>query len=220
MAGDEAQESSIFFTPLDFLLFFAPSAHVGELKGIWVDRLINYPRWKNFVSGLNNEWNGFTIYSTVMLAVDVGFLAVPAVGSQPVAAIAMYMSLLSVVGSLVSSLLLARQSRSQEDSARGAASFMDNMTRWGVGLKALGIMFSLPFALLIWAMIFFVLGLSCIIFNTSNRATLAVMTPGAVLLAVLALLPMWWGRDYGNRWGDLTGMFGSDYSIARAGGTV
>jgi hypothetical protein len=55
-----------------------------------------------------------------MLAVDVGFLAVPNVQLQPAATVATYVSLLSVVGSLLSSLLLARQSGSQEDSAIGA----------------------------------------------------------------------------------------------------
>ncbi|KIJ58821.1 hypothetical protein HYDPIDRAFT_33784 [Hydnomerulius pinastri MD-312] len=155
-AGDEQQSSSIFFAPIDFLFFYAPSAQIRKLEEIWVDKVVHYTRWKTFVSGLNNEWNGFTIYSTVMLAVDVSFLAVPGVdiggvGSQSVATIATYMSLLSVVGSLVSSVLLARQSRAQKESAIGAAAFMDSMTCWGVGMKALGVMFSLPFALLLWA---------------------------------------------------------------------
>lgn len=60
-----------------------------------------------------------------MLAVDVSFLSIPGVdkgdvGSQSVATVAIYMSLLSVVGSLLSSVLLARQSRAQDDSAHGA----------------------------------------------------------------------------------------------------
>ncbi|KAG8220548.1 hypothetical protein J3R82DRAFT_3267 [Butyriboletus roseoflavus] len=150
-----------------------------ELEGIWVDNLINYARWEAFSSKLSSEWTGFTIYSTVMLAVDVSFLAVPGVdkgdvGSQSVATVAIYMSLLSVVGSLISSVLLARQWRAQDDSATGAASFMYTMTRWG-GFKALGVMYSLPFALLIWAMIFFVLALSYIIFTSSDLATLGTI---------------------------------------------
>ena len=49
-----------------------------------------------------------------MLAVDISLLAVPAankgnVSSQSVAMVATYMSLLCVTGSLVSSVLLARQ---------------------------------------------------------------------------------------------------------------
>ncbi|KAF8838898.1 hypothetical protein BDN67DRAFT_825796 [Paxillus ammoniavirescens] len=167
-----------------------------ELKNIWVDNTINYVRWRSFASRLNTEWNGFTIYSTVMLAVDVSFLAVPDVGLQPAATVATYVSLLSVVGSLLSSLLLARQSSSQEDSAFGAAMFMDRMTCLGVRCKALGVMFSLPFALLIWAMIFFLVAFLHVIFQSANAAILGVMIPGAVLLAILTLLPVWWGHTW------------------------
>ena len=56
-----------------------------------------------------------------MLAVDVSFLAATGAnnggrGSQSVATVAIYVSLLAVVGSLLSSLLLARQRRTQDDS--------------------------------------------------------------------------------------------------------
>ena len=59
-----------------------------------------------------------------MLAVDVSFLVAPGVGagSQSVATVALYMSLLTVVGSLLSSVFLARQRRAQDDSASGAVS--------------------------------------------------------------------------------------------------
>ena len=54
-----------------------------------------------------------------MLAVDVSLLAVPAankgdVNSQSVAIVATYVSLLCVIGSLVSSVLLARQIRTMD----------------------------------------------------------------------------------------------------------
>lgn len=53
-----------------------------------------------------------------MLAVDVSFLAVPVIATVGSGAtVAIYMSLLTVVGSLLSSLLLARQSRALNDSA-------------------------------------------------------------------------------------------------------
>ncbi|KIJ12607.1 hypothetical protein PAXINDRAFT_117932 [Paxillus involutus ATCC 200175] len=200
-ADNEPDENSWLFSLLDLLCFCAPSAHTGELKSIWVDDVINYARWKIFANKLGNEWNGFTIYSTVMLAVDVSFLAVPGVdaghvGSQSVPTVATYMSLLSIIGSVLSSVLLARQNLAQEESAVGAATFMNRMTRWGVGCNALGIMFSLPFVLLMWAMISFLLALCYVIFQSTDRSSWCVMIPGAVLVAMLALLPVWWGRDY------------------------
>ncbi|KAG8220550.1 hypothetical protein J3R82DRAFT_3270 [Butyriboletus roseoflavus] len=155
IGGENGDGRSVLFAPLDMFLFYMPSAHIKELKGIWVDNLINYARWEVLSRKLSSEWTGFTIYSTVMLVVDVSFLLVPGVdngdvGSQSVPTIVIYMSLLSIGGSLLSSILLARRWRAQDHSAAGAALFMYSMTQWG-GFKALGIMHSLPFALLTWA---------------------------------------------------------------------
>ena len=147
IGGEDRDKNSLLFVPLDMTFFYAPSAHVKELKSIWVDDTINYARWEAFSSKLSSEWSGITIYvsrspdqlvewmhwqltlelrqSIVMLAVDISFLAVPGIGNvdiglQSVATIAIYMSLLTVVCSLLSSLLLARQRRNQCDSPSDA----------------------------------------------------------------------------------------------------
>jgi Flp pilus assembly protein protease CpaA len=65
--------------------------------------------------------------STVMLAVDVSFLAVPNVNigsSQSVGIIATYLSIILLTGSLIVSLLLARQNQKYgAESADRAVSF-------------------------------------------------------------------------------------------------
>ena len=62
-----------------------------------------------------------------MLAVDVSFLAVPNVyitQSESIGVIATYLSTIFITGSLIVSLLLARQTqRYGPESAEGAASF-------------------------------------------------------------------------------------------------
>ncbi|KAH7923791.1 hypothetical protein BV22DRAFT_1130364 [Leucogyrophana mollusca] len=151
------ERKSIFLRLLNPILFGAPSIHTHGLRRIWVDRTVNAPRWKNFINKLNSEWSGFTIYSTVMLAVDVSFLAVPGVDSasieeQSLATVAIYLSTLNAVGSLVVSLILADQSRNQgSESVERAVVFLSRMTQSMLGTEALGIMYSLPYALLMWA---------------------------------------------------------------------
>lgn len=113
-----------------------------------------------------------------MLAVDVSFLAIPALqdtskdtSQEQAAVIAIYGSIVSIVGSLMISVLLVGQIRGQEgESAKGAVSptwfihleslyqmstlfkaeFMKRMTQSMLGLEALAIMQSVPYALLIW----------------------------------------------------------------------
>ncbi|KAH7911610.1 hypothetical protein BJ138DRAFT_1150162 [Hygrophoropsis aurantiaca] len=190
-------QHSMLLRVLNPILFGAPSLHTKGLQGIWVDRMVNAPRWKNFISKLNTEWNGFTIYSTVMLAVDVSFMAVPGVDdgsqqSQSVAVIAIYLSTLNAVGSLVVSLILSDQSRNQGDeSLEKAVVFLSRMTQSMFGTEALGIMYSFPYALLMWAMIWFMIALSCIIFQSMQKATLVVIGVDWAIIAIMVLWPLY-----------------------------
>ena len=56
-------------------------------------------------------------------------------------------------------------------------------------------------------MIFFLLALCYVIFESSDRATLGTVAVGVVLIASLTSLPIWWGRDYSGWWSELTGKF-------------
>lgn len=63
--------------------------------------------------------------STVMLAVDTGFLALPAARNQSAAILVAYLSALCTMGSLVVSLVLAGQvNDTRRDSAREVVSFI------------------------------------------------------------------------------------------------
>ncbi|KAG2338036.1 hypothetical protein BDR05DRAFT_894263, partial [Suillus weaverae] len=141
---------------LNVVLFNSPTIHSESIHNVWVDNTVVKPRWKKFISQLNTEWNSFTVFSTVMLAVDVSFLAVPGVDdpsiqSKPAATIVIYLSTLCAMGSLVISLVLAGQvSDSRRSSAGSVANFMTSMSQSLLGIESLAFMLSLPFALLIW----------------------------------------------------------------------
>ncbi|KAF9236026.1 hypothetical protein BU15DRAFT_50645 [Melanogaster broomeanus] len=140
-------------------LLGAPTAHLRSIRKIWVDELIDESRWQTYISGLNAEWKGFTLCSTVMLAVDISFLAVPGVqaasgDSQSAATISIYASVISSVCALrVISVILAGQIRSHDvDSVGGGVrSFLSHMRKTLRRDEALAVMFSLPYSLLLWA---------------------------------------------------------------------
>ncbi|KAG1834270.1 hypothetical protein EV424DRAFT_1363641 [Suillus variegatus] len=137
---------------MNVFLFGSFDAQSKGIHKIWVDETIVHPRWKNFIDRLTAEWNGYTIYSTVMLAVDISLLTVQSVQTQMAATLLTYLSTLCVIGSLVVSLVLAGQvNDSRRSSAEEVASFMSGMSRSMLGLESLALMLSLPFALLIWA---------------------------------------------------------------------
>jgi len=171
---------------MNLVLFGSPDAHSKAIHGIWVDQTIVQPRWKNFIDRLNSEWNGYTIFSTVMLAVDISFLAVPNVQYQTAATLVAYLSALCAMGSLVISLVLAGQvNDTRRNKAAEVALFMVQMTQSTFGLESLGLILSLPFALLIWGMTFFGVALSILIFKTSGTVTISIVAP--ICFAVFAL---------------------------------
>ncbi|KAG1847628.1 hypothetical protein F4604DRAFT_1935869 [Suillus subluteus] len=149
----ETRSKKIILRIMNVILFGSPDAQSKKIHRIWVDETIVQPRWKDFINRLTTEWNGYTIFSTVMLAVDISFLAVPAVATQTPAIVLAYLSSLCALGSLMVSLILAGQvNDSRRGSAADVASFMVGMSESILGLESLALMLSLPFALLIWGM--------------------------------------------------------------------
>ncbi|KAJ8583617.1 hypothetical protein M405DRAFT_937114 [Rhizopogon salebrosus TDB-379] len=174
----------------NLVLFGSPSSHIRKIDSVWVDQAVNRPRWKMFMNGLTSEWNGLAIYSTVMLAVDISFLAVPTIDQRPAAKIALYISSLWSVASLVVSALLA-QNGGQHDNIDRATAFMTRMTRSLHGKENLAIIFSLPYALVIWGMVFFFLALSLVIFLSTNVTTWCTVGPAWLLVIGFIGWPVW-----------------------------
>ncbi|KAG2358330.1 hypothetical protein BDR07DRAFT_1337834 [Suillus spraguei] len=163
---------------MNIVLFGSFDAQSKGIHRIWVDETVVQPRWKNFIDRLTTEWNGYTIYSTVMLAVDISFLTIQPVQNEMAATLLTYLSTLCVMGSLVVSLILAGQvNENRRRSAEEVASFMAGMSRSMLGLESLILMLSLPFALLIWAMAFFAAALSVLIFHTTDIVVVSITSP-------------------------------------------
>ncbi|KAG0697076.1 hypothetical protein DFH29DRAFT_836251 [Suillus ampliporus] len=207
--------SSLSLT-LDAMLFWAPQAHLKVIRRVWVDECINTPRWKDFNRNLMAEWTGITIYSTVMLAVDASFLAVPNVNisdSQSIGVIATYLSIIFITGSLITSVLLARQNqRYGFESADKAAEFLSHLTGTFFGVKALATVHSLPYAMLMWGwverysptrangytltrMIYFAIALLYNVFKSTTTAMLASVVSGCVVVTMFISWFIWAARE-------------------------
>ncbi|OJA10981.1 hypothetical protein AZE42_06402 [Rhizopogon vesiculosus] len=177
---------------LNIALFGSLQSHKKSIERVWVDNTLVVTRWKNFIDSMNTEWSSFTVFSTVMLAVDVSFLAVPgidsnSVQSQSASLIMAYLSTLCAMGSLVVSLLLGSQIQVQnrENVDDGGTLFL-GMSNSLLGLDGLALIYSLPFSLLIWAMVFFAAGLSVVIFHSTDTVALGVV--GLVWASIMLLI--------------------------------
>ncbi|KAI0064305.1 hypothetical protein BV25DRAFT_1990055 [Artomyces pyxidatus] len=213
--GDVEHPRSILIAIWSPVLFFAPEVHLKEIEQLWEDRIIVTTLWRNLVEKLQSEWQDFILLATVMLTVDVGFLAIPGVvvtdngsptGATSQAQIACYLSIAMSAGSIIMGLLLVRHNREisrHQSTGPLAVEYMSRNNHSLFGLEPLAIIFSIPYALLMWAMISFVVSFFLLCFRLTSFPTRVSVGVGA--LAVLGLV-MWCIRhvwESGDRGGQV-----------------
>ncbi|KAG7448692.1 uncharacterized protein BT62DRAFT_722057 [Guyanagaster necrorhizus] len=200
------------------LLFFAPDIHLASLNKIWVDGLLCKKSWASFIEEVSAEWHDLIINSTVLLNANVAFLAIQSVdnssakrGRSP-AQISSYISIIASIGSIILGLLLIRKNRSKAgDSSTEAWQFLHSQNRNYIGLETLAIMYSLPYALLMWAMVTFLSAFSLMCFTASDIAVRMLVGTAWLAIATLILwciMTSWKGKQSDDRWYMLLSAFG------------
>ncbi|VDB93791.1 unnamed protein product [Peniophora sp. CBMAI 1063] len=158
------------------VLFYAPLSHLYDCNGVYLDGILaNEPEWTKHVKKLLAEWVDFVLYATILLAANLAFLSVPnaillpdsGAGSDTVelvspAAILSYCSTILSIGSMTIGLLLIRQHRGEEimDNPRtDKDTFMEKRRSKTHGFEQLSMLYSLPYALLMWSILMFLAAL-------------------------------------------------------------
>ncbi|KAF8884903.1 hypothetical protein CPB84DRAFT_1850531 [Gymnopilus junonius] len=178
---------TILMKLLSPLLLYGPEVHLRKLKEISVDLLVKGHRWTSFLQEVTDEWKEFTLYATVLLNANVAFLAIQSVdGSAPphsrsAMQRASYFSIITSIGTIILGLLLVRQHNTTLNS-----SFLANRSASILGLETLALMYSLPYALLLWGFVSFLAAFSLMCFSSHDVLTIIMITiSGAVLLSLL-----------------------------------
>ncbi|KAI0247959.1 hypothetical protein BJV78DRAFT_1241392 [Lactifluus subvellereus] len=195
----ENHKRTILIKLLSLILFFLPDVHLRELKKVWMDELIIEEVWMGFMQRLLSEWTDFVLYSTVMLATNVAFLAIQGVVVVPQngpgwikacpAQIASSVSLVFSVGSIITGLVLIRRNRSMMvEDAKTAWDYLKEMESPCFHLEPLAIIFSLTYALLMWSVWLFFIAL--LLFSFQNTTTEIQVIVGIFALFV-TLLVIW-----------------------------
>ncbi|KAI9438665.1 hypothetical protein H4582DRAFT_1814393, partial [Lactarius indigo] len=214
------RERTLLITLLSPVLFLAPEVHLRELEKLWTDEVIIEAVWKSFMTRLLEEWGELILWSTVMLTANVGFLAIPGVIISNInnsissasdlkiftsaAQIASCMSVEASVGSIVIGMLLVRHNRTkQKEDPGGASIYLSKNTHRLFGLEPMAIIFSLPWALLMWAVVMFSIALLLLCFRISNPSTRVFVAVTSVMVAVLigwCIRSAWESSDERGAW--------------------
>ncbi|KAF9467789.1 hypothetical protein BDZ94DRAFT_1247715 [Collybia nuda] len=192
--GKVTNKRSWLILLLSPVLFYAPEVHLRALEKMWIDGLMRDVMWVQFINKLNTEWQEFTLYATVLLNANVAFLAIQSVDinqdtHRSPAQIFSYISIITSIGSIILGLLLVRQNRTKsKDTAYEVSVFLHRRTSVRLGLETMAIMFSLPYALLMWGMVSFLAAFMFMCFqNSSISARLLV----GIIWALIAVLIAW-----------------------------
>jgi hypothetical protein len=209
--GDTYQERSVMMRCLAPFLFNAPYEHVHSLHKLYVDSIVNQLDWRSFVQNLNAEMQDFNLLATVLLSVNVGFLAIQSVdegGGYSLSQVASYVSVISSFGSMLLGVNIARQSYARgPDMVDNVQAWLESLVHLKHGLETLAIMYSLPYALLMWGMIFFVLAFFTECFHHSSAVPSVPVSVAALFVLVLV---GWSHHTLGDtnrsaEWGHLSG---------------
>ncbi|KAH8995331.1 hypothetical protein EDB92DRAFT_196297 [Lactarius akahatsu] len=177
-------------------LFFFPYIHLRELEKVLTD-VEAY--WKGFMQKLVSEWTEFVLYSTVMLAANVAFLAIPGVIVVPQntsppnawilpspAQMASSISLVFSIGSVITGLLLIRRNRNMmTKDPQSALRYLHRKMMPRFGLEPLAIVFSLTYALLMWSVGGFFVALLIFSFQDTTREIWISVGTAAGIVAIL-----------------------------------
>lgn len=200
---------SIYMTVFAPLLCMAPVAHVRSLHTSFVDDLASTSEWKIFITRLNGQLQNLNLLGTVLLGANVGFLAIQSVdsgGGRSPTQIASYMSLVLSFGSIALGLTFITLDLTGRDRGSEASRFLQRMNDGKHGLEKLAMIYSLPYALLMWSMLFFITAFSYEWCRPGDAVSRSIV--GAVLLTVCGLVvwcisaasdkraPWWWESDH------------------------
>ncbi|KAF7970175.1 hypothetical protein HWV62_24894 [Athelia sp. TMB] len=142
--GMSVHPRSWYLKVIEPFLFWGVEAHLVALEKIWVDRAAHISAWRMYIEDLGSQWRDLIIAATVLLNVNIAVLSIQSVDNNGVATqhrsptqILIYVSAVTSLSSMLFALLLA--------------TFLERMTNRNTGLESLAIMYTLPYALLMWS---------------------------------------------------------------------
>ncbi|KAI5123267.1 hypothetical protein M0805_001356 [Coniferiporia weirii] len=196
--GNGPRPRSWFIKLLSPLLFYSPETQLARLEAVCSDGMTRMQLWNPLKKKLERDWEGFVLYSTVLLNANVAFLAIPTVISDnnvlwiSPAAVASQVSIIASLGSIITSLILVRLSpigvEGDEDST---LDFLNNRT-FGEqsGFETLAVLYSLPYSLLMWGIVTFLVSVAILCFYSALGDVTIVtrLIYGAVWILVMLFI--------------------------------
>ncbi|CAA7270068.1 unnamed protein product [Cyclocybe aegerita] len=184
------QKQTLLMTIFSPLLLYGPEIHLKTLRKTAVDSTVRSADWNELLGRLTDDWKEFSLYATVLLNANVAFLAIQSVDEaappdgRSLPQRASYFSIVTSIGSIMLGLLLVRL----HNTTSKPGTFLAQRTVSSWGLETLALMYSLPYALLMWGTGSFLGAFLIMAFDSHDKPTIVILS---VCLVTLVFLLLW-----------------------------
>jgi len=150
------------------ILFNTPNHYLTELEALWADKVAYADHWHQFLEKLIRDWSETRDMAKAVWIADMLFLLLPF--TNRIQRRICLCAMMSAIGSLLTGVYHIRYHRSHLQVKDGslAAAFLENAEHPTAGFFPIAVIFSIPFVLLMWSILGFVL--ACSVFIVSTRS--------------------------------------------------
>ncbi|KAJ3491316.1 hypothetical protein NLI96_g813 [Meripilus lineatus] len=182
------QRESRLFGLISMALFDWPHTCMVQLDKLYVDRTVAQALWDHLLQKMHDEWNQSLIPVTVLLGANMGFLTIQTI-SQFASTASAVSTALCLGSIIVCRILTAKFPISKSGSQGSILNSLETNERSLFGLRGVAFAFSLPMALFIWSIVFFVVAL---LYQFSKILASWVILGSTLLIVALLVTPVLW----------------------------
>jgi len=140
---------SLVYTAVDRLLFSIPNFYDRSLQELWVDELVYLSPWERFIKACQAEWTAIVAWTFGVMICNL-LLIIGSLGSPWLACASLAICNVDIVCTVY---LIMQNQLSAFGTTKEAALYLSNRYSERSGFRNTAILFSLPRALLLWALL-------------------------------------------------------------------
>ncbi|VDB84919.1 unnamed protein product [Peniophora sp. CBMAI 1063] len=210
-----SRADSILYRMAAPILFYAPLKHLEDCRGLFLDGIqVDESQWAQHVRKLLEGWQKFVLNSTILLNANLAFLSLhdAILGSTndavndlngsslvvPAMTTLVRFSMAACLGSVAAGLLLIGVHRGEDhagDVRTNKTAIMHRLQSQHFGLELPSILYSLPYALLMWSALLFLCAFAVSIFPGSHWPERAVVVAALSLVTTTLVWCLQISRD-------------------------
>jgi len=177
------KESLVLAIISNTLLFGFPNWYQARFEGLWVDQLAYTSTWRKHVSETAKDLKHMMSSSFALLIANTLMIQ-----NSSLLALTYSSLLICILSLVITSVLLREQQRLVDTNAAVAAPYLDDRNTKSCGFQPIAIVYSLPQAFFVWALLLFLIQVFWMAFiDVSLTSLLSALIPITAILVMASV---------------------------------